>query len=117
MYVEDGVPLKTRTDELEDTLADPQRRACPRGHGMISNMTSPARIKYPMKRKSWSPENPNGQLRGIDEWERISWDEALDYVAAEIKKAFDQYGPRGVFGACPDGPFSEDPVILSLIHI
>ena len=113
VYVEDGVPLKTRTDELEDTLADPQRRACPRGHGMISNMTSPARIKYPMKRKSWSPENPNGQLRGIDEWERISWDEALDYVAAEIKKAFDQYGPRGVFGACPDGPFSEDPVIFA----
>ena len=25
VYVEDGVPLKTRTDELEDTLADPQR--------------------------------------------------------------------------------------------
>ncbi|MBQ9953841.1 MAG: molybdopterin-dependent oxidoreductase [Eggerthellaceae bacterium] len=113
VYVEDGVPLKTRTDEQEDSFANPQRRACLRGHGMISNMTSPARIKYPMKRKNWSPENPTPELRGVDEWERITWDEAMDYVAAEIKKVYEQYGPKSVFGACPDGPFSEDPVIFA----
>ena len=46
---------------------------------------SPSRIKYPMKRKGWQPgggENSNGQMRGKDEWERISWDEALDLCAA-----------------------------------
>ncbi len=87
VYVEDGVPLKVRTDEQdEDAVEVPQRRACPRGRAQISNITSPARIKYPMKRKGWSPENPNGEMRGKDEWERISWDEALDYIAAEMKK-------------------------------
>lgn len=67
IYVEDGVPLKIRTDESEtDTLANPRRIACPRGRAQISNKLSPARIKYPMKRKNWSPEAPNGELRGID---------------------------------------------------
>ncbi|MDR0514286.1 MAG: molybdopterin-dependent oxidoreductase [Coriobacteriaceae bacterium] len=97
VYVEDGVPLKVRTDEEgTESIEVLQRRACPRGRAQINNMLSPARIKYPMKRKGWSPGNPNGQMRGKDEWERISWDEALDYIAAEMKKVIDQYGTKGI---------------------
>ena len=117
VYVEDGVPLKIRTDEEdEDSIEVPQRRACPRGRAQISNMTSPARIKYPMKRKGWSPDNPNGEMRGRDEWERISWDEALDYIAAEMKKAYDAYGPRSILAAGYDdiGDTYFDPVICLL---
>ena len=117
VYVEDGVPLKIRTDEQdEDSVEVPQRRACPRGRAQISNMTSPARIKYPMKRKSWSPDNPNGEMRGKDEWERISWDEALDYIAAEMKKAYDNYGPRSILCAGYDdiGDTYFDPVVCLL---
>ena len=100
VYVEDGVPIKIRTDEQdEDSIEVPQRRACLRGRAQISNIMSPARIKYPMKRKGWSPDNPNGEMRGKDEWERISWEEALDYIAAELKKTYENYGPRSVFGA------------------
>lgn len=40
VYVEDGVPLRIRTDEEEDSIEVPQRRACPRGRAQISNMTS-----------------------------------------------------------------------------
>ena len=102
VYVEDGVPLRIRTDEDdEDSYALPQRRACARGRAQINNHLSAARIKYPMKRKSWSPDNPNGELRGKDEWERISWDEALDYVAAEIKKVHEKYGPKGIYCGGP----------------
>ncbi|MEE0637956.1 molybdopterin-dependent oxidoreductase, partial [Adlercreutzia sp.] len=117
VYVEDGVPLKIRTDEEdEDSIEVPQRRACPRGRAQISNMMSPARIKYPMKRKGWSPDNPNGEMRGRDEWERISWDEALDYIAAEMKKAYDAYGPRSILAAGYDdiGDTYFDPVICLL---
>ena len=66
VYVEDGVPLAIRSDdEDEDSYAMPQRRACVRGRAQISNHLSPARIKYPMKRKSWSARtNLNGDLRG-----------------------------------------------------
>ena len=54
------------------------------------------RIKYPLKRKNWSPENPNGDLRGRDEWERISWDEAIEYVADQFKTIKEKYG-NGAF--------------------
>ena len=97
VYVADGVPLKTRTDEVdEDSYAMPQRRACLRGRAKMSEILSPARIKYPMKRKNFSLDNPQGDLRGKDEWERMGWDEALDLVAEGIKKMYDQYGPTGV---------------------
>ena len=96
-YFEDGVPLKIRSDEEgDDRIEMPQRRACLRGRAAIKDKLSPMRLKYPMKRKNWSPDNPPGELRGIDEWERISWDEALDYVAAEIQKCLQKYGPHSM---------------------
>lgn len=68
VYVEDGVPLKTRSDEAEeDSYAVPQRRACLRGRAKMSEVLSPARIKYPMKRKHFSLDDPHGELRGRDE--------------------------------------------------
>ncbi|MDO4442967.1 MAG: molybdopterin-dependent oxidoreductase [Slackia sp.] len=117
VYVEEGVPLKIRTDEQdEDSVEVPQRRACPRGRAQVGNMLSPARIKYPMKRKGWSPDNPNGEMRGKDEWERISWEEALDYIADEMKKAYDAYGPRSILAAAYSdiGDTYFDPVICLL---
>ena len=120
VYVEDGVPLKIRTDEQdEDSIEVPQRRACPRGRAQIGNMLSPARIKYPMKRKGWSPDSPNGEMRGKDEWERISWEEALDYIADEMKKAYGAYGPRSILAAAYDdiGDTYFDPVICLLNNL
>lgn len=102
-YVVDGVPQFLRTDEEgEDSIDVPQRRACPRGRAQISNILSADRVKYPMKRKGWSPDNPNGQMRGKDEWERISWDEAMDILASETKKIIDKYGVKGIFTVCYD---------------
>ncbi len=104
VYVEDGVPLKIRTDEdEEDSILMPQRRACPRGRAQISNMTSPARIKYPMKRKHFSIDDPRGELRGIDEWERLSWDDALDLAAEAMQRIYDTYGHRAILAAMLDG--------------
>lgn len=117
VYVEDGVPRKIRTDEEdEDTIEVPQRRACPRGRAQIGNMLSPARIKYPMKRKGWSPDNPNGEMRGKDEWERISWEEALDIIAKQMQKAYDTWGNRSILAAAYSdiGDTYFDPVICLL---
>lgn len=50
-----------------------------------------------MKRKHWEPlTGGDKSLRGRDEWERISWDEALDYVAAELKNAKEKYGNKSI---------------------
>ncbi len=96
-YVVDGIVVRQKTDDTHPDSPDyPQQRGCVRGKTLRTYAFGADRIKYPMKRKHWSPDDPHGELRGIDDWERISWDEALDYTANEIKKAYDNYGPRSI---------------------
>jgi len=58
---------------------------------------SPNRIKYPLKRVDWDPNGErNPQNRGKSKYERISWDEATDIIAGEIKRVHKQYGPLGI---------------------
>ena len=48
----------------------------------------PSRLLYPLKRVDFDPNGErNPQNRGVSEFERISWDEATDIVASEIKRA------------------------------
>ena len=97
VLVKDGTVLRQKTDDShEDSWDWPQSRGCIRGRSVQQQVFGPDRLKYPMKRKGWSPDNPNGEMRGKDEWERISWDEALDYVAGELKKAKEKYGNRSI---------------------
>ncbi len=53
-------------------------RNCAKGPATINQVTDPDRILYPMKRSG---------PRGSGQWERITWDEALDTLAARIRKA------------------------------
>ena len=95
--VKDGVVLRQKSDDShEDSVEWPQRRGCLRGRSQRKHVFSADRLKYPMKRKGWSLENPQGELRGKDEWERISWDEALGYVHDGLQKSIDEYGPGSV---------------------
>ena len=100
VLVVDGVPIRQKSDDTHPDSPDyPQQRGCARGRSMRHQVFNADRLKYPMKRKGWSPDNPNGEMRGKDEWERISWDEALTYVADELKKAYGTYGPSSVLFA------------------
>ena len=48
---------------------------------------SPNRVMYPLKRVDWDPNGDrNTQNRGKSKYVRISWDEATDLIAAEIKR-------------------------------
>ena len=99
--VKDGVITRLKTDDTHEDSPDwPQRRACLRGRSRRDDIYSPDRLKYPMKRKNWQPggEGFNGELRGKDEWERISWDEALDLVASEVSRIREKYGNRSIYG-------------------
>jgi anaerobic dimethyl sulfoxide reductase subunit A len=64
------------------------RNGCPMGLGWVKDLYNPNRMIYPMKRV--------GQ-RGSGSYARISWDEALDTVAQNIKQARDKYGPYCVY--------------------
>lgn len=107
VYVKDGEAARMGTDQShEDTPDCPQLRSCARGRSLRGMVFGADRIKYPMKRKNWQPgggENAHGELRGKDEWERITWDEAYQLIADEINRVIDTYGNDGIFlpGCCP----------------
>ncbi len=58
-------------------------RVCARGNSGVQLLYDPDRIKYPLKRVG---------ERGEGKWVRISWDEALDEIAYNIKKVKQKYG-------------------------
>jgi anaerobic selenocysteine-containing dehydrogenase len=81
------------------------RKAVPAAYMLAykKRVESPNRLKYPLKRVSWSAENRNPQKRGKDGYERISWDEALDIVTKEIKRMKDVYGTTEAILVQADG--------------
>lgn len=68
---------------------------------------SPNRVGYPLKRVDWEPGGDpakiNAQNRGKSKFKRISWDEAADIVASEIKRVQGTYGKYAVMAIGDDG--------------
>ena len=67
---------------------DVQPRACLRGRTYRRWLADPNRINYPMKRVG---------KRGEGKFEQITWDEAVDTIASELKRIIDTYGNESVF--------------------
>jgi molybdopterin guanine dinucleotide-containing S/N-oxide reductase-like protein len=89
----DPAPWTIKARGMEFT---PPRRTtlAPHGQNAKSIVYSPDRCLYPMKRVDFDPNGErNPQNRGKSAYERISWDEALDIVANEIKRAKREHGP------------------------
>jgi biotin/methionine sulfoxide reductase len=58
-----------------------------------------ARIASPVVRRGWLEDGPGpDDRRGRDEFVQVSWDEVLDRLAAELRRVYDEHGPRGVYG-------------------
>jgi len=66
---------------------DPQWKGkiCPKSQFLLQLHNSDDRLQYPMKRVG---------ARGEGKFERISWDQALDEIAAKLKEASAEYGPE-----------------------
>ncbi|HYF94275.1 MAG TPA: molybdopterin-dependent oxidoreductase [Symbiobacteriaceae bacterium] len=69
-----------KIDKLEGLPTHPASRGrnCPKGPATVTQVTNPDRILYPLRRKG---------PRGAGQWERVSWDEALDDIAQKIRAA------------------------------
>lgn len=106
VMVKDGVVVRQKTDDShEDTPEYPQQRGCVRGKAQQQQCFGNDRILHPLKRKGWQPgggANSNGAMRGKDEWEVISWDEAISLACQEIKRISDELGPTGFYCKSPD---------------
>lgn len=82
--VEDGVVTKIRPDP-DSPIS--KGRMCPKGLAGKELLYHPKRLNYPMKRVG---------ERGEGKWERITWDEALDTIVANIKHTRDTYSMHSV---------------------
>ncbi len=58
-----------------------------------------ARIARPMIRRGWLEAGPGpDRRRGADEFVAVSWAQAFDHAAGEIRRIYATHGPRAVFG-------------------
>ena len=62
-------------------------RICLRGLSQVYNIYGPNRVQYPMRRVG---------ERGAGEWERITWDEAVDEIARKWQEIREKYGDQAI---------------------
>ena len=99
VHVRDGEIRRIETDDRpNDTVADPQLRACIRGRSYRHRQHHEDRLMYPMLR--------TGE-RGSGEFKRISWDEATDRVADNLKRIRDTYGNTSLYIPYGTGSYNQ----------
>lgn len=89
LHVRDDEVYWVETDNTgNDIYGDHQVRACLRGRSMRRRMNHPDRLNYPMKRVG---------KRGEGKFVRISWEEAFDEIANNLKRIVAKYGNEAVY--------------------
>ncbi|MCP5001729.1 MAG: molybdopterin-dependent oxidoreductase [Hyphomicrobiales bacterium] len=114
VYVKNGRIIRITPIEFDDDDADPwtieargrqftpPRRTTLAPHGLASKslIYSKKRLLHPLKRIDFDPTGErNPQNRGTSGYERISWDEALDLAAGEIKRINREHGHGAIFNS------------------
>ena len=84
--VREGKLVKTTPTILPRSKA-PYRKGCVRGNSGPQRIYGTNRNLYPMKQ--------TGE-RGSDNWERITWDEALDIIVEKFKAAEAEFGSKSI---------------------
>jgi anaerobic selenocysteine-containing dehydrogenase len=92
VYVEGGKVVK-----IEGTKGHPVNdgKLCPKGLAGVQMVNNPDRLQYPMKRIG---------KKGSGQFERISWDEAMDMLSGRLKQAIDKDGPQSIAWIKGQGP-------------
>jgi len=99
LHVKKGEVIRIETDDRPgDTLADPQLRACIRGRSYRRRQYHKDRLKHPLKRVG---------KRGEGKFERISWEEALDMMASQLKRVKAQYGNSAILLPYGTGSYNQ----------
>ena len=111
VHVRDGQIIRTTPIEFDaddppswsitargKTFSPPRKGTiAPHGMNWRSMVDAQNRLLYPMKRVDFDPNGDRDiQNRGVLGYQRISWDEALDIVASEIKRMKRDYGTGAI---------------------
>jgi len=97
-HIQDGKITRLDTDDRPDSLAAPQLRACPRGRAYLRRQYHPDRLLHPLKRTG---------KRGDGQFQRITWDEALDTVSAQFERVKATYGNEAMFVPYGTGSYNQ----------
>ena len=62
----------------------------------LDRVYAPERILHPLRRKTGVAKGPLQRGREHEAFERISWDEALDSIAARLNETAARYGPESI---------------------
>ena len=115
-YVKDGVIKRFATDESpEKTYVDGtgdymQDRACPRCRSQRSWIYNSNRLMYPMIQK--------GERGNLSTFERVTWEEAANYIKAKADKVMEKYGPiafHSIYASGMGGGYSPQSDLFKMI--
>jgi anaerobic selenocysteine-containing dehydrogenase len=84
LHVRDGVLVKVEGDR-DSPLS--HGRLCPIGTVTTDLVYHPDRLKFPMRRLG---------PRGSGQWQRISWDDALEEISTRLLAIRDEFGPEAI---------------------
>ena len=84
IHIENGNPIK-----IEGDPENPMNKGklCVKGYASLELLNHPDRLKHPLIR--------DGE-KGSGKWKTVSWDEALETVADQLKRVSDAYGKESV---------------------
>ena len=85
LFVKDGKLVKVEGDEDHPVT---NGRLCVRCLTLPEYVYNKNRVLYPMKRAK--------EDRGLDKWERITWDEAYAIIKREADRVIEQYGNESI---------------------
>jgi len=99
VYLWEGRIVRIEGDDRpNDSVEDPQLRPCIRGLSYRRRQYHPDRLQFPMKRAG---------KRGEGKFVRISWDEALDKIAAEMQRIKQAYGNTAMYVPYGTGSYNQ----------
>ncbi len=97
-HIKDGRIVRLDTDDRPDSVAAPALRACPRGRAYLRRQYHPDRLQFPLKRTG---------PRGSGSFARISWDEAIEFVAQELTRIKQTYGNEALYIPYGTGSYNQ----------
>ena len=97
-HVRDGVITRIDADDRPDSIEQPQLRACPRGRAYLRRQYHPDRLLHPLRRAG---------ARGEGRFEQITWDEAIETVAGQLRRVRDKHGNGALYVPYGTGSYNQ----------
>jgi anaerobic selenocysteine-containing dehydrogenase len=90
--------LTGRATKVQGDPAHPVTRGflCGKVARYLDRVYSPERLLHPMRRRAGVAKGPLPKGREAEAFERISWDEALEFVASRLGKIAEEFGTESV---------------------